>query len=476
MIEKPTFLCYNERELKGSDFVSIFSKKEIKILDGPVLPNMIKYALPIMFANVLQLFYNSADMFVVGNFCEDKNALGSVGCTGALINMILGIFIGLGAGIAVTLAQSLGAGNKDRAEKIVHTSFCVAIILGIFVTLLGNLIAVPILHAMNTPVEFLDGASKYVRIYFCGSIANIMYNFFAGILRSRGDTVRPLLFSMVGGIANIILNLIFVIVFGMGVEGVAIATIAAQFISAFLVIMHVRKLDDECRLDFKKLRIDFSVLKQLVKVGLPAGIQGSLFSVSNMLLQTGYNSLGPVVVNANVAAMNVDGYIYNILNSFYHTGLTFCSQNFGAKKFDRVKKVVFSGMGAVTVLGLCLGIFVCTFSNTLVGIFNSDPEVLSYAQYRLMIIGLPYFLCGLMDIGSGFLRSIGYSFQSLIITFLGSCALRIVWVYTVFAKYSDIRVLYMVFPISWFVTSATLLITFFFCYKKEKRMLLNELK
>ena len=452
--------------------MALFSKKDIQIIEGPVLPNMLRYALPIMITNILQLFYNSADMFVVGNFCSDKNALGAVGCTGSLIQMILGVFIGLGAGVAVILAQSIGSGNKERSSKIVHTSFCLSIFLGIVVTVIGNIIAVPILHWMNTPEEFIDGASLYVKIFFFGSIANITYNFFAGILRSRGDTVRPLLFSMAGGVVNILLNLMFVLVFGMGVEGVAIATIVSQFISAVLVIIHMTKLDDECRLDFKKLGIDFSVLKQLIRVGLPAGIQGSLFSVSNMMLQTGYNSLGAVVVNANVAAMNVDGYIYNILNSFYHTCLTFCSQNFGAKRFDRVKKVVFSGMGSVTVLGLCLGAFVCIFSDPLVGIFNSDPEVLSYARYRLLIIGLPYFLCGLMDVGSGFLRSIGYSFQSLIITFLGSCVLRIVWIYTVFARYPDVRVLYMAFPISWFLTSATLLITFFFCYKKEKKLLL----
>ena len=456
--------------------MSIFSKKDIRIIDGPVLPNMIKYALPIMLTNILQLFYNSADMFVIGNFCADKNALGSVGCTGALINMILGVFIGLGAGVAVTLAQSLGAGNREKASKIVHTSFCVAIVLGVVVTVLGNIIAVPILHAMNTPVEFLAGATKYVKIYFLGSIANIMYNFFAGILRSRGDTVRPLLFSMAGGIINIILNLIFVLAFGMGVEGVAIATIVAQFISATLVIIHVANLKDECRLDFKKLGVDFSVLKQLVKVGLPAGIQGSLFSLSNMLLQTGYNSLGPVIVNANVAAMNVDGYIYNILNSFYHTCLTFCSQNFGAKRFDRVKKVFFTGTASVTILGLALGIFVYVFAAPLVGIFNSDPEILVYAKQRLALIALPYFMCGLMDVGSGYLRSIGYSMYALLITFLGSCVLRIVWIYTVFPIFHDVRALYVVFPISWFVTAATLFITFFVCYKREKKMMVNELK
>lgn len=454
----------------------LFSKDNIRITDGPVLPNMIKYALPIMFTNVLQLFYNSADMYVLGNFCEDKNALGSVGCTGSLINMILGVFIGLGAGVAVILAQSLGSGDKDRTSKIVQTSFCVSLILGVIVTVLGNLIAVPILHWMNTPSEFIDGASIYVRIYFCGSIANIVYNFFAGILRSRGDTVRPLLFSMVGGIVNIFLNLFFVLVLHMGVEGVAIATIASQFISATLAVIHVSRLEDECKLDFKKLCIDIPVLKQLIKIGLPAGIQGSLFSVSNMLLQTGYNSLGPVAVNANVAAQNVDSYIYNILNSFYHTTLTFCSQNFGAKKFDRVKKVFFTSIISVTVLGLVLGVSSYIFSDSLVGIFNKDPDVLELARYRLMIVGLPYFLCGIMDVGSGLLRSIGYSLNSLIITFFGSCFFRIVWIYTVFQSYPDIRVLYLVFPISWFITGTTLIVMFLICYKKEKKMKIYNLE
>lgn len=456
--------------------MSIFSKKDIHIIDGPVLPNMLRYALPIMITNILQLFYNSADMFVIGNFCADKNALGAVGCTGSLINMILGVFIGLGAGVSVTLAQGLGAGNKEKASKIVQTSFCVAIILGVIVTILGNLVSDPILRTMNTPAEFLEGASLYVKIYFCGSIPNIVYNFFAGILRSRGDTVRPLLFSMAGGVINIILNLIFVLAFGMGVEGVAIATIVSQLISAVLVIIYTANLKDECRLNFKKLSIDFSILKQLIRVGLPAGIQGSLFSVSNMLLQTGYNSLGPVIVNANVAAFNVDGYIYNILNSFYHTTLTFCSQNFGAKRFDRVKKVFFASSGTVLVIGVVLGVFAYIFAEPLVGIFNSDPEVLVYAKYRLLIIGLPYFLCGFMDIGSGFLRSIGYSFRALIITFLGSCVFRIVWVFTVFEKFHDVRILYLAFPISWLITAATLFVMFFFCYKREKKMLLNELK
>ena len=457
--------------------VALFSKRNIGIIEGPVLSNMFKYALPIMLANVLQLFYSSADMMILSQFCSDPNARGSVGCTGALINLIFGVFIGLGAGVSVTLAQSIGAGDKEKSSKIVHTAFCLAVVLGVFVTAFGILMTEPLLMLNNTLPEFFDGASLYVKIFFCGSIANLIYNFFSGILRSRGDTVRPLLFSMVAGVVNVLLNFIFVKFFNMGVEGVAIATIISQFISATLVIIHMLKLEDECRLDFKKLGFDIPSLKQLFKIGLPAGIQGSLFSLSNMVLQWGYNSLQvPAIVNANSAAMYIDGYIYNILNAFYHTCLTFCSQNFGAKKFDRVKKVCFSGVFLASVIGLTLGVAVVVFAEPLLSVFKVTEEELGYAKTRLIIIGLPYFLCGIMEVGSALLRSIGHSFKSLIITFIGSCLLRVVWVFTVFISFNQIEVLYLSYPISWLVTAITLLVMFFFCYKKEKRLMMIELK
>jgi putative MATE family efflux protein len=457
--------------------VTLLSKKNISIIEGPVLSNMIKYSLPIMFANVLQLFYSSADMMILSNFCSDPNARGSVGCTGALINLIFGVFIGLGAGVSVTLAQSIGAGDKEKSSKVVHTAFCLAVVLGAFVTVFGILMTEPLLKLNNTLPDFFDGASLYVKIFFCGSIANMIYNFFSGILRSRGDTVRPLMFSMVGGVVNVFLNFIFVKFFGMGVEGVAIATIISQFISAVLVIRHMCKLDDECRLDFKKLAFDASSLKQLIKIGLPAGVQGSLFSFSNMVLQWGYNSLGvAAIVNANSAAMYIDGYIYNILNSFYHTCLTFCSQNFGAKRFDRVKKVCYWGVALATVIGLFMGVAVVVFAKPLLSVFKVTDEEFGYATTRLIIIGLPYFLCGIMEVGSALLRSIGHSFKALIVTFIGSCLLRVAWVFTIFASFADIKILYLSYPISWFVTALTLLIMFFFSYKKEKKMIINELK
>lgn len=447
---------------------AFIKRKEIMITEGNLLGNMIRYSIPIMLTNLLQLFYNSADMFVIGNFCDDPNAIGSVGCTGSMISLILGIFIGLGAGVSVTLAQSIGANDRERSEKVVHTSFLLAIILGVAVGFVGYYSSVPLLKLMNTPAEFMAGSSKYVKIYFCGSVANVMYNFCAGILRSRGDTVRPMLFSMVGGVVNVILNIIFVVSFGMGVEGVAIATVVSQFISAILTVIYMTTLKDECRLRFSKLGIDKDVLVSFIKVGIPAGIQGSLFSLSNMLLQTGYNSLGAIAVNANTAAGNVDAYIYNILNSFYHTTLTFSSQNFGAKKHGRVKRVALLSSVCVTVICLALGVLAYLFSDTLVGIFDSDPQVLALAKSRLLLVGVPYFLCGLMEVGTALNRSIGYSFNSLIITLFGSCIFRVVWMYTVFAKYKNIEVLYLVYPVSWILTSAVLFIVFFVCYKRQK--------
>ena len=446
-------------------------KKNINILDGNLAVNMIRYAIPIILTNLLQLFYHSADMFVIGNYCADPNALGSVGCTSSMINMILGLFIGLGAGVSVNLAQSIGAGDKERSEKIVHTSLVVAIVMGTAVGLLGYFVSVPLLHLMDTPEEFMLGASKYVQIYFCGSIANVTYNFFAGILRSRGDTVRPMLFSLAGGIVNVALNLVFVIAFNMGVEGVAIATVVSQFISASIVIIYMTTLKDECRLCFSKLSVDKGALISFIKVGLPAGIQGSLFSLSNVLLQSGYNSLGTVAVNANTAAANVDAYIYNVMNSFYHATLTFASQNFGAKNYSRVKKVGWVSAACVSAVGLVLGVCAYLFSDALVGIFNSDPAVLAEAKKRLLFVAVPYFLCAIMETGTALLRSVGYSLYSLIITMFGSCAFRIVWIYTVFAAYPKIEVLYLVFPVSWVLTASVLLITFSICFKHKIKMM-----
>lgn len=437
--------------------------------EGSMLLPMLRYALPIIFSNLLQLFYNSADMFVLGNFCRDENALGSVGCTSALINLILGLFIGLGAGVCVTLAQSIGSGDRERVVRTVHTSVLLSIILGVAVTVIGVLFTPKLLVLMKTPEEFLVGASLYVKIYFCGSVPNIMYNFLSGILRSRGDTVHPLIFSSVGGAVNIVFNLIFVIVFGMGVDGVAIATVISQLLSALLTLIYMSRLENDCRFVPSKLAIDKTVLKRLLRIGIPAGIQGTLFSLSNVLLQSSYNELGPLYVKANTAASNVDAYIHSILVSFYHVALTFSSQNYGAKNAERIKKVFFFSCGLECVLGIVLGVLSYIFAEPLVSIFDSNPDVVEAAKIRFLALGLPYFLSGLMDTGTAMLRSIGKSLMATVITFIGSCLLRIVWVYTIFAVYHNIFVLYLVYPVSWFLTFAALITAFFILLRRETK-------
>ncbi len=434
--------------------------------EGPLLGKMIRFSLPLIFTNLLQLFYNSADMFVVGNFCDDPNALGSVGCTGSIINLILGLMLGLSAGVSVTISQSMGSGDKKRVERAVHTTVTLALVIGVIVGIAGFFIAPVLLELMETPDVFIKKATLYVKIYFAGTIGNTMFNFCSGILRSRGDTLRPLIFSSLGGIVNVILNIIFVLVFKMGVEGVAIATIIAQAISAILTLIHLSKLDDACKINFKDLRIDRGMLFNFIRIGVPAGVQGMLFSFSNMLLQGSYNRLGPLYVNANTAAQNVDGYIYNVMAAFYHTALNFSSQNFGAKKYRRMWKVFGLNCACDVVVGLSLGILSIIFSTQLIGIFDSDPAVIKEAQSRLLIMGLFYFTCGLMDTGTAMLRSIGKSLTATIITVFGVCGMRVFWIYTVFAAFPKLIILYIVYPITWLLTFVALTTAFILSFRK----------
>lgn len=449
-------------------------KRELNITEGPLLGSMLRYAVPVILTSLLQLLYNSADMFVIGNFCDDPNAIGSIGCTGAMINLILGLFFGLGAGVCVVLARSIGSGDEAKIVKTVHTSVTLSIVMGVAVGIIGYLLTPTVLGWMNTGEEFLAGATSYMRIYFIGSVGNLVYNFCVGMLRSRGDTVNPLIFASIGGLVNIGLNLVFVIVFDMGVAGVAAATIVSQYVSAILSLIHMMRLKDSCRLDLRRLGIDWRTVKDFMRIGVPAGLQGMMFSLSNVVLQVGYNSLSPLHVNANSAAGQVDGYLYNILNAFYHTTLTFASQNYGARKPKRLKKVFLTGAGCVTVIGIILGTLIYTFSDTLVGIFDSDPAVLAVAKYRLLLVALPYFLCGLMEVGSAMLRSIGFSFTSTVISFFGSCLFRIVWVLTVFNAYKEVTVLYMVYPLSWIITFGTSVAAYVYLYRKKVRPLLAD--
>ncbi len=444
-------------------------KEKINMTEGPLLGKMIKFAIPLILTNLLQLFYHSADMFVVGNFCDDPNALGSVGCTSSIINLILGLMLGMSAGVSVTVSQSIGSKDSRRVERAVHTSMVMAVIVGVIVGITGFFLAPVLLKLMNTPEEFINQSTLYVKIYFFGTIGSATFNFCSGILRSNGDSTRPMMFSSVGGVVNVVLNLIFVLVFKMGVEGVAIATIISQYISAILAVIYLTKLDGQCKLVLRKLRLDIPMILSLVRIGIPAGVQGMMFSFSNMLLQGSYNSLGPVYVNANTAASNVDSYIYNVLAAFYHVALNFSSQNYGAKKYNRVWKVFGLNCACNIVCGLAIGLACFFFSDTLIGIFDSDPMVIAEAKNRLFIMGIFYFTCGLMDTGTAMLRSIGKSLTATIITVFGVCVLRVLWIETVFKLYPGLLTLYIVYPITWILTFTALTTAFALQFRKLRK-------
>lgn len=445
------------------------SKKNLQITEGKILPNALRYTIPVILTNLLQVFYNSADMFVLGNYCENEYALGSVGCTSSLISLILSLFLGFSAAVSVTVSKAIGAKNKKLAQRTVHTAVLLALILGVAVTFIGITFTPTFLSWMGTQADYFDGAVKYMQIYFSGSVANLMYFFCSGILRAKGDTVRPLIFSSIGGACNVVLNLVFVLVFGMDVDGVAIATVAAQVIQATLTLIHMfrAKFDDPCKLKIKRLRFDMHIFSELVRVGIPLGLRSSAFGISNVIIQTGVNSLPPICVTANTAASNVETYIFNILNAFYHTTLTFTSQNYGARNFKRMKKTMYTLMATVTVIGIALGVVAVVFAEPLIAIFKNDPEVIEIGKIKLVYIAISYFLCGIMETLTAMLTSMGYAGLSTVVSLAGVCGLRIVWVYTVFQSIHTLQTLYLSYPISWSVTALILYIATLYFYKKK---------
>ena len=344
-------------------------------------------------------------------------------------------------------------------------------VAGVLVGVLGFVASHPLLKWMGSPDDVLDMATLYMKIFFVGMPANMLYNFGAAILRAVGDTRRPLYYLTVSGILNVLLNLVLVIVFHMGVAGVAIATVASQVMSMTLVMICLIRSDGPIHLDLRKLRIHLSQLVEIVRVGLPAGLQGSLFSISNVLIQSSVNSFGSLVMAGNSAGSNLEGFVYTSMNAIHQADLTFASQNLGAGQFKRVRRVMWVCLGTVTAIGLSMGLVFLLFGNQLVSIYNSDPGVIRYGMVRLEIILPTYFLCGLMDVMVGQLRGVGYSIMPMIVSLTGACLLRVVWIYTVFAANPTLEVLYISYPISWFITFAT----HFACYmiwgrKRLKRM------
>ncbi|MBE6711639.1 MAG: MATE family efflux transporter [Ruminococcaceae bacterium] len=422
---------------------------------------IIRYIVPLMLTGILQLLYNAADNVVVGRF-DGSNALAAVGSTGALVNLILNVFIGLSVGTAVAVAHDYGANDHEGVQKTVHTSILISIFFGVIVGAFGCLCSGTFLKWMDTPPDVLPLSTTYLAIYFLGTPASMVYNFGASILRSVGDTKRPLFFLTLSGIINVVLNLIFVIIFRMSVAGVALATIISQYVSMVMIVVCLVREKGCCHLDFRKLRIHRDKLQKIVRVGLPAGIQGSVFSISNVVIQSSVNSFGSLVMAGNTAAAQLEGFAYTAMNSVYHAALTFVGQNMGAKRYDMINKVVFRCFIVVMCIGLTVGVLMYTFAEPLLKIYlPNDPDAIPYGITRMGYLIIPYFLCGTMEVMVGGQRGMGMSIVPMITSLVGSCLLRVVWVMTIFAAFRSLPVLYLSYPISWGLTTAAHTVFYF---------------
>lgn len=428
-------------------------EKNNDLTSGPLTIKIIKFIIPLMLTGILQLLYNAADSIVVGHY-DGSSALAAVSSVGALINLLVNAFMGLSVGAAVVVAQDYGAKDYEGVSKTVHTSYLISIIGGIVVGAIGLIFSRQFLIWMESPEDVLPLSTEYLMIYFAGTPANMAYNFGASILRSVGDTKRPLYFLTISGLVNVVLNLVLVIVFHMGVAGVAYATIISQILSAVMVIVYMMKSKDCVRFVPKNMRIYGDKLKKMLYIGLPAGFQGTVFSLSNVVIQSAVNSFGSLVMAGNGAASSLEGFTYTAMNSVYQASLTFVGQNVGAKKYDRINKVQGVCLVLVTIIGLVFGVTTYCLGEPLLSIYlPNDPEAIPYGIIRMSYIALPYFLCGMMEVMVGGQRGMGMSFIPMINALLGSCVLRIVWISTVFAADPTLFTLYISYPISWAVTT-----------------------
>ena len=413
---------------------------------------VVSFSIPLILTGILQLLYNAADIIVVGQF-SGKEALAAVGSTSSLINLLVNVFLGLSVGTSVAVAQSYGANDPQGVQQTVHTSVALALISGVAIGAVGFTFARPLLAWMGTPADVVDGASLYIRIYFIGMPVNMLYAFGSAILRGVGNTRQPLAFLMVAGIINVVLNLLFVIVFHMSVAGVALATIISQGVSAVLVLRCLIHSTGSVRFSFAEMRIHRDSLRKICKIGLPAGLQSTLFSISNVLIQSSINTFGSVVMAGNAASGSLEGFVYTSMNSICQACLTFVGQNAGARQYRRVRKTLWVCLGTVTVVGIFMGGLCTLFGAPLIGIYNADPQVIAEGVKRLTIICSTYFICGIMEVLVGQLRGLGYSIVPAIATLGCVCVLRIVWVYTVFELYPSVETLMWSYPISWLLAA-----------------------
>ena len=445
-------------------------KRSANMLNGPLWPSLITYTIPIILTSILQLLFNAADLVIVGRFSGSIN-VAAVSATGAITNLIVNLFIGLSIGAGVTVAHALGGNHAQEVHRTVHTAIPTALAGGVLLSVIGVLFSETFLTMMKTPENVLPLSAKYMRIYFCGMTFTMVYNFCASILRAAGDTKSPLIFLSLSGIINVALNVFFVLYLHMTVDGVALATVISQAISAILVVIALMRRTDACKLYLKQMRFYKRQFLKIIRIGLPAGIQSSMFAISNVIVQSSINSFGSeLLMSGNGAAGNIEGFVYVIMNSFHQTAVNFIGQNMGAHQYQRIKKIFGLCLIYVSIAGFAAGFSVWSFGEKLLSIYITDSqEAIHYGLIRFNYVALPYFICGLMDVSTGSLRGLGASFTPMLLSILGVCGIRIMWIFTIFQipQFHTPEWLYISYPLSWFGTFIAQTTAFIIIYKKR---------
>ena len=446
----------------------MMKKRSVDMLEGNLLLNILLFAIPVVISGILQLLFNAIDVIIVGKF-SGSASMAAVSSTGSLISLVTNLFIGLSVGSSVTIAKRIGSQDYEEVNKAVQTSICMAIIFGVALTIFGMVFSRQFMIWMRSPEDVIDLSTTYLRYYFSGTLATMIYNFASAILRAKGDTRRPLMALIVAGVLNALMNLFFVISLKMDVAGVGLASSLSSYVSAIMVLMVLIKDESYTHVDMKHLYLEKSAAIDIMVVGVPAGIQSTFFNISNVMVQSSVNEFGQIIMAGNGAASSIGNFVYNIMNSFYQCCLTFTSQNVGAGKINRVPKILVSCLILVTIFGLISGYGSYLFGETLLNIYADDPKVIEAGMIRLALIVRFYFLCGIMEVFVGSLRGMGSSILPMFVSLMGACVFRIVWIMTWFKAHHTISDLYISYPLSWIITASVHFITFLFVYHRLKK-------
>ncbi len=447
-------------------------QKNRSMLEGPLLPSIISYTIPIILTSVLQLLFNAADLVIVGRFCGSVS-VAAVGATGSITNLIINLFVGLSVGAGVTVAHAIGAKEHTAVHQAVHTMMATALVSGVILTAIGVTFAEGFLVMMGTHEDVLPLSTIYMQIYFGGITFNMVYNFCSSVLRAAGDTKSPMIFLSLAGVINVALNVVFVTVFHMNVAGVALATTISQGIAAVMVVIVLMRRTDSCKLNLRKIRFYKPQLVKMIRIGLPAGIQGSLFSISNVMIQSSVNSFGKIAMSGHAAAANIEGFVYVGMNAFHQTAVNFVGQNIGAHQYKRAKQTLYTCLGCVVAVGTVMSAAALIFAEPLLSIYITDSqEAIAYGVLRMSVVCATYVLCGLMDTTTGALRGMGASTVPMLISIIGVCGFRLGWLFTVFQipQFHTLACLYFSYPVSWLATFIAQIIAFKKVYRKRKEL------